>query len=78
MVSSDMPSDVHVLRLDGSADKVYVVWCEETATPFTLHIPSLQAHVSNLVGAKLTTQRGATEQSILLTAKECPVYVQIP
>jgi len=74
---SSAPAGVHVFRLDGTTDSVYIVWAEESAPACNLLISDLTAKVKSMTGQPLTTTTGSNQLSLALTSALGPVFVQI-
>lgn len=70
------PSGVHVLRLDGTTDTVYIVWAEETAPAFTLLVSDLNATFKSMAGQTLNTTTVSNQLSLVVSPTLGPVFVQ--
>jgi hypothetical protein len=77
MQYSGAPAGVHVFRLDGTTDCIYIVWAEESAPACNLLVPDLTAKVKSMTGQPLTTTTVSNQLSLALTSALGPVFVQI-
>jgi len=77
MQYSGAPAGVHVFRLDGTTDSVYIVWAEESAPTCNLLISDLTAKVKSMTGQTLTTTTVSNQLSLTLTPTLGPVFIQI-
>jgi hypothetical protein len=74
----DVPDGVHAMRLDGSADRVFVVWSEQPDSRITVRV-STEGLVSatSLMGEALKVKKsGHGEAEIALAETGGPVYIK--
>ncbi len=73
----NVPDDVHAVCLDGSADKIYVVWLEETAGRVSVQVPGRTGWIHDMLGRRISPSDAAAT-AIDLTSADGPVYIQVP
>jgi hypothetical protein len=73
----DVPDGVHAMRLDGTADRVFVVWSDQPDSRITLRLPS-GASAVNFLGEPLKTKTAHGVVECSLPEAEGPVYVRFP
>lgn len=73
-MAPDLPDGVHALRMDGAADKIFVVWNEQPDARITMRFPGLVS-ATNLLGdpLKLKSAHGVAELPLAETGG--PVYL---
>jgi hypothetical protein len=74
----DVPDGAHAMRLDGSGDKVFVVWSDQPDSRITVRFSGEGfASATNLLGEPLKLKEGGHEDvEITLAETEGPVYIK--
>lgn len=73
---TDVPTGMHVLRWDGSADRSFCAWVDDQGRPVTLNLPSGSYTVTSWDGTPLTpTVNGDGSKSVLILEQTGPVFV---
>jgi hypothetical protein len=73
---ANVSDDIHAVRLEGSADKIYVVWLEETAGRVSVQLPERTGWVRDMLGQRISSSDAAA-RVIDLTSADGPVYIQV-
>jgi hypothetical protein len=68
----DLPDGVHAMRLDGVADRVFVVWNEQPDARITLRLPASLVAATNLLGEAAQVKKG----ELALAEVDGPVYLE--
>ncbi len=71
------PSSLHVMELEGAADRVYVLWSSAEGTPVPVRLPA-GASVRSAMGDALTPDTEGGVASVMIDERSGPVYVVVP
>ncbi len=69
---ADVPDGVHAMRLDGSAERIFVVWSDQPEAHITLRFPMAGlVSATNLLGEPLNVRKN----EIALAETDGPIYI---
>lgn len=71
------PSSLHVMELEGTADRVFVLWTSVEGYPVPVTLP-MEATVHNALGDALPLDADGGVASLMIDEKYGPVYVVVP
>ena len=75
-ILSDIPAATHALELDGEADTIFIVWCDQTGAIFGLHFDAQEVQGATDMFGNTIPIDAARDQTITLRESDGPVYIR--